>query len=255
MVHVSGTEHLLGLLAGRVRRLRRARGWSRPELARRSGLSTRFLARIESGDGNVSLLRLSELAQALGTTADALIRPGAERTSAVALVGLRGAGKSTVGPQVARRLGLSFVEMDARIVDAAGLPVEQIFEMHGEAYYRRIERQVLETILATDPASVIAVAGGVVTEPATWDLLLRRTTTVWLRARPEDHWARVVEQGDHRPMADQPDALAELRALLARREPLYARAHVVIDTSERTPEQVARDVVERLATVPERMPA
>lgn len=242
MVHVMAEADLLHVLAGRVRARRAELGWTRAALAARSGLSIRFLARIEGGDGNVSLLRLAGLAGALGTTPEALIRPVEERTGIVALVGMRGAGKSTVGPVLASSLALPFVEMDARIRESAGLPLDQLFELHGERFYRRIERETLERILAAGSGAVVAAAGGIVNEAQTWDLLLRRATVVWLKARPEDHWDRVVAQGDRRPMADSPDALAELRAMLAARERLYAQAHVVVDTHGRSAEEVARAV-------------
>ena len=170
----------------------------------------------------------------------------------IALTGLRGAGKSTVGPLLAAQLGVPFVEMDALVQEAAGLPLDQIFELHGERYYRRIERETLQRILAGSSASVVAAAGGVVNEPSTWKALLDRTTVVWLRARPEDHWRRVVAQGDRRPMADHPDAMAELRAMLASRESRYAQAHVVVDTARRTPHAVAKAIVKELAAHEER---
>ena len=242
----------LDLLASRVRRLRESRGWSRSELALRSGLSVRFLARIESGDGNVSLVRLVHLAEALDTTPDALLRAPRPRGPVIALTGLRGAGKSTVGPLLAALLRIPFVEMDALVQGAAGLPLDQIFELHGERYYRRLERETLQSILAGSHASVVAAAGGVVNEPPTWKALLERTTVVWLRARPEDHWRRVVAQGDRRPMADNPDAMAELRAMLASREARYAQAHVVVDTARRTPHAVARTIASELAARNER---
>ena len=238
----------LDLLASRVRRLRESRGWSRAELALRSGLSVRFLARIESGDGNVSLVRLVHLAEALDTTPDALLRAPRPRGPVIALTGLRGAGKSTVGPLLAALLRVPFVEMDALVQGAAGLPLDQIFELHGERYYRRLERETLQSILAGSQPSVVAAAGGVVNEPSTWKALLDRTTVVWLRARPEDHWRRVVAQGDRRPMADNPDAMVELRAMLASREGRYAQAHIVVDTARRTPLAVARMIVGELAS-------
>jgi XRE family aerobic/anaerobic benzoate catabolism transcriptional regulator len=241
MVHVVVAD-LLHVLARRVRARRAELGWTRAALAERSGLSIRFLARIEGGDGNVSLLRLAGLAGALGTTPGDLIGPAEERTPIVALVGMRGAGKSTIGPLLAASLGRPFIEMDARIREAAGLPLDQLFELHGERFYRRIERETLERILGNGAGAVVAAAGGIVNEPQTWDLLLRRTTVVWLKARPEDHWDRVVAQGDRRPMADSPDALAELRSMLAARERLYAQAHVVVDTHRRTAAEVARAV-------------
>lgn len=233
---------LLGALAARVRGLRGAKGLTRAALAERSGLSVRFLARIESGDGNVSLLRLAALAEALDTRPDELLRFEGSRSGVIALVGLRGAGKSTVGPILARRLSLPFVEMDELVQQASGLPVDQIFELHGERYYRRVERETLARILSDDRAAVVATAGGVVNEADSWEMLRRRATVVWLRARAEDHWRRVVAQGDRRPMDHRPDAMAELRAMLAARERVYAQAHLVVDTAGRTPRQVAATI-------------
>ena len=219
---------------------------SRPDLAERSGLSVRFLARIEAGDGNISLLRLSHLAEALGTTPEALLREPRPRGEVIALVGMRGAGKSTIGPRLALRLDRPFLEMDTLIQDAAGLPLDQIFELHGERYYRKLERETLDRILEREGPAVVAAAGGVVNEPSTWRLLLEKTTVVWLRARPEDHWSRVVGQGDRRPMADHPDAMAELRSMLAARESRYAQAHLVLDTSARSPEELVETIAEEL---------
>lgn len=237
---------LLRLLAARVRVMRDERRWTRAELAKRSGLSIRFLARVESGDGNISLVRLAHLAGALGTSADALIRPDEGMSRVVTLVGLRGAGKSTVGPILARRLGLPFLEMDASIRERSGLPIDQIFELHGERYYRQLELETLERLLDRGIPTVLAAAGGVVNEPSTWEMLLRRTTVVWLKARPEDHWNRVVAQGDRRPMRDHPDAMAEVRARLAARERLYSQAHVVVDTSDKTAAVAAGEIESRI---------
>ncbi len=238
---------MLAALAARLRALRDARGFTRGDLASRSGLSVRFLARIEAGDGNVSLVRLAALADALETPVEDLLRADTLRTGVVALVGLRGAGKSSVGPILAKLLGVPFVEMDDRIKDASRLPLDQIFELHGERYYRRLERETLGRILSEERPAVVATAGGVVTEPSSWEMLRRRATVVWLRARPEDHWRRVVGQGDRRPMADRPDAMAELRAMLAAREKTYGQAHIIVDTADRTPRQVAAAIAARVA--------
>jgi XRE family aerobic/anaerobic benzoate catabolism transcriptional regulator len=227
--------------------MRRARGWSRSTLAERSGLSVRFLARVESGDGNISLLRLTSLALALDTSPDELIRPLDGERPVVALVGVRGAGKSTVGPLLAESLAVPFIEIDGLIQESSGLPLEQIFELHGEPYYRRLERETLGRVLDRVAPAVVAAAGGIVNEPATWHLLLRKARVVWLKARAEDHWARVVAQGDRRPMADHPDALEELRAVLRAREPAYGQAHLVVDTAERTPEAVMREIGDGLS--------
>lgn len=243
----TGSSEVLHALAERVRRLREMKGWTRAALAERSGLSVRFLARIESGDGNVSLMRLSSLAEALETTLEELLRPEPGRSGVIALVGLRGAGKSTVGPILARRLGMRFIEMDRLIMGASGLPIDQLFELHGERYYRRLEREILARILSEDRRSVVAAAGGVINEASSWELLRQRATVVWLKARPEDHWKRVVAQGDRRPMAHHPDAMAELRAMIAARERIYAQAHVVTDTTGRTPRQIAAAIEKELA--------
>jgi len=233
----------LARLGFRVRTLRRSRGWSRAELAERSGLSVRFLARIEAGEGNISLVRLERLASALGTSPSELVRPDRSEPAIVALVGMRGAGKSTVGPLLAERLAVPFYEMDRRIAEAAGLPLDQIFELHGERYYRQLEFETLRRVLEEGHPAVIAAAGGVVNEPASWGLLLDRCSVVWLRARPEEHWARVVAQGDSRPMKDNPHAMAELRSMLAARERLYRRAHLTVDTSGRTPTEVVEAIL------------
>jgi XRE family transcriptional regulator, aerobic/anaerobic benzoate catabolism transcriptional regulator len=240
-VHVvsKDSSFLQHTLATRVRKLRKAHGFTRAALAERSGLSVRFLARIEASEGNVSLVRLGHLAEALGTTPGELIRADEERTRVLALVGMRGAGKSTVGPILARGLGVPFVEMDVSIVDASGLPLDQIFELHGERYYRRVEREIVTRVLGRGDALVLAASGGIVNEPTTWELLRAKATVVWLKAEPEDHWNRVVAQGDRRPMADNPDAMAELRAIHAARERLYAQAHLTVETSGVAPEDVA----------------
>jgi len=237
---------VLSALAARVRSLRHAKGWTRAALAERSGLSVRFLARIEAGDGNVSLLRLTSLADALDSSPEELLRPETARSAVVALVGLRGAGKSTVGPLLARRLSIPFIEMDALIQEAAGLPLDQIFELHGERYYRRLERETLERILSEERPAVLATAGGVVNEPSSWEMLTSRATVVWLKARPEDHFRRVVAQGDRRPMAHRPDAMAELRAMLAARERVYAQSHLTVETTGCTPRLIAARVAEAL---------
>jgi XRE family aerobic/anaerobic benzoate catabolism transcriptional regulator len=243
----SGPPPLLATLAERVRTLRRSHRWSRAQLAQRSGLSLRFLARIEAGQGNVSILRLAALARALGTTPDRLVRPRARSSEIVSLVGLRGAGKSTIGPLLARRLGRPFIEMDARISEASGLTLDQLFELHGERYYRRLEQETLRAILATGEPAIVAAAGGVVNEPSTWRLLCEQTTVVWLRARPEDHWTRVVAQGDRRPMANQPAAMDELRAILAAREPIYSQASLSVDTTGAGPGEVVAAIEAGLA--------
>jgi XRE family aerobic/anaerobic benzoate catabolism transcriptional regulator len=233
-------DPLLLALGRRVRALRRDRRWTLERASEASGISVRFLADVEAGRGNISVSRLSVLAKALGRPpADLLAEPGPER---VALLGLRGAGKSTVGAALAKRLGVPFVELDAVVEEAAGLPLAEVFAVHGEAAYRRLEREALERFLAEGRPAVLAAGGGLVTDPETYGLLRRSCTTVWLRARPEEHMLRVSRQGDLRPMARRSDAMAELTALLAARAPLYAEADHVVDTSGLPVERVVERV-------------
>jgi XRE family transcriptional regulator, aerobic/anaerobic benzoate catabolism transcriptional regulator len=227
---------LLETVGRAVRTRREQRGWSRRELAKHSGVSERFLAQLETGDGNISLRRFADVAHALGTSPSALLAAADVPSPAarpIALLGVRGAGKSSVGAALAKRLGVAFVELDQRIELAAGLPLGEVFALHGEAYYRRLEREVLAQVLAEPAPLVLATGGSIVNDPTNYAFLRARCQTIWLRARPEDHWNRVVAQGDLRPMAENPHAFAELRALLAAREKLYARADHAIDTSGR----------------------
>src|SRR5262245_19367422 len=232
-------DALLQRVGARVRALRRERGISRKELGERAGLSERFLAQVEGGQGNPSLRSLAEIAVALETTPVALIEPANE---IVALLGLRGAGKSTVGRALAKRLRRPFVELDALVEEAAGLSLAEIWEIHGEAYYRRIEREALVKILDSTPRAVLATSGGIVAEPTTWERLRKSALTVWLSARPEEHWDRVVAQGDHRPMANDPLAREGLRELLSRREPLYRTADHTVDTSGLLVQQIVEQI-------------
>jgi XRE family aerobic/anaerobic benzoate catabolism transcriptional regulator len=238
---------LLADLGARVRREREGRGLSQRALAEKSGLSLRFLAALESGEANISVGRLWELADALGTTAPELLGAGARRPLVVALLGVRGAGKSSVGRRLARRLRLAFVELDALVERAAGLSLGEIFAVHGEAYYRRLERAVLAELFARGDGVVTATGGSIVTDPESFAMLRERATTVWLKAEAEDHWRRVIEQGDRRPMAENPNAMAELRALLAARAPLYAQADEVVETTRLSIDEVVERIAKRLA--------
>jgi XRE family aerobic/anaerobic benzoate catabolism transcriptional regulator len=237
-------DRLLAGLGRRVRALRAARGSTLRETAARAALSERFLGQVEGGGANISVRKLASLAGALGTTpAELLSGPGGERDlPVIALLGLRGAGKTTIGRRLARRLRVPFVELDRRVEEAAGLGLEEVFALHGEEYYRRLERETLEDVLREDRPLVLATGGGLVTSPDTYALLRHRALTVWLRAHPEEHWNRVVQQGDRRPMADHPEAMAELRRLLAAREPLYAEAAHTVETSGRSADDVARRI-------------
>jgi XRE family aerobic/anaerobic benzoate catabolism transcriptional regulator len=249
VVRATKASPVLRDLAQATRALRQAHGLTLRELAARSGLSARFLVQVEGGSGNPSVRNLAALAQALGTTPAALLTraPATPCPAVIALLGLRGAGKTTVGRRLARRLRIPFVELDRRIERAAGLTLAEIFSLHGEEYYRRLERQGLEAILGAERPAVLATGGGLVTSPETYALLRRRALTVWLRAEPEDHWNRVVQQGDRRPMADNPEAMGELRRLLAAREPLYAEAAHTVDTSRLGIEGTVRRVFELAA--------
>lgn len=243
----------LETVGAQVRAHRERRGWSRRELAAHCGVSERFLAQLETGDGNISLRRFAEVAHSLGTTPAALLAAAdaPANVKPIALLGVRGAGKSAVGEALAKKLAVAFVELDQRIEEAAGLPLGEVFALHGETYYRRIEREVLSQLLAEPTPMVVATGGSIVNDPTNYGLLRARCRTVWLRARAEDHWNRVVAQGDQRPMAGHPSeahAFAELRALLAAREKLYGRAEHVIDTAGRRVPQVVSAIAELVAT-------
>lgn len=242
-MHYISRMSFLQSVGAAVRSQRERKGLTRRELASASGVSERFLAQLEIGDGNISLRRFAEVAHALGTTPAALLVP-AEHTSTkpIALLGVRGAGKSTVGAALARKVGLRFVEVDQEIEAAAGLPLGDVFTLHGEAYYRRVEREVLTRLLAEPAPMVLATGGSIVNDPTNFALLKARAHTIWLRAKPEDHWNRVVAQGDQRPMAENPHAFEELRALLAARQKLYARADQTVETSGRTVKQVVAEL-------------
>lgn len=241
---------LLEGLGSAVRALRTERGLTLRALAKAAGVSERFLVQLEGGEGNISVARLEDVAEALGTTgAELLTRASRSHAAAapksVALVGLRGAGKSSVGAAVAALLGLPFIELDEAIVREAQMTLSTIFEIHGEAYYRQMERDVLRRILDSGKPAVIATGGSIVTDAETWGLLRNRARTVWLKATPREHWDRVVSQGDVRPMRGRPRAMNELKQLLRSRTPLYEQAEVTLDTSDHT----VSDVASRIAVL------
>ena len=239
---------LLETLGQRARDLRQARGLTLKALAHTSGLSTRFLMEVESGRANISVRRLAHLAEALQTTAAELITTSNKPAHAkpVALLGLRGAGKTSIGKRLARRMHVPFVELDRRIEERAGLALGEIFSLHGEQYYRKVEQDVLGELLAAPTSMVMAVGGGLVTSPEAFTLLRHAATTVWLRARPSDYWDRVVHQGDRRPMRQHPQAKEALKDLVARREALYAKADITIDTAGLTVEESLQRVSAKL---------
>jgi XRE family aerobic/anaerobic benzoate catabolism transcriptional regulator len=230
-------------LGHEVRSLRTAQGMTRAALAEHSGLSVRFLAELEGGTGNISYLKLRRVASALGIPVSHLVGR-AERDAArpVVLLGMRGAGKTSVGRGLAERLGTEFLELDELVSEAAGTALDQIFELQGVRFYRRLERDALRRVLEHARPAVIAAGGGIVTEPETFELLRRQAHTVWLRATPEDHWSRVVAQGDRRPMRDRPEAMSELVRLWRARSPLYEQADLVLDTSGRPVEACVAEI-------------
>jgi XRE family transcriptional regulator, aerobic/anaerobic benzoate catabolism transcriptional regulator len=258
----------LELLGQRVRTMRALRGMSRKVLAKVSGISERYIAQLESGKGNVSIVLLRRVSNAIGTPLEDLIptndpapdwqvirdllrkaSPGqiaqakdilsststsAQRRSSfagIALIGLRGAGKSTLGKLLAKSIGWNFVELNKEIERQNGLSVPEIINLYGQEGFRRMEQAALAQLLARKELMVLATGGGIVSEPLTFDLILKSFYTIWLKAEPEEHMARVRKQGDLRPMADDRSAMAELRNILKSREPLYARANAVVDTA------------------------
>ena len=267
--HDDETVAFLAELGRRVRERRDRRGQSRRALAAEAKVSERYLAQLEAGDGNVSIALLRRLAVALGATLpellgddapeqrmvrrflaelpphrleDALMRmlreygrDDAARRSRIALVGLRGAGKTTLGDALARELHFPFIELDREIEREAGVGLAELFMLYGQAGYRRIERRCLERLLDSHDRFVVAVGGGIVSEPDTYHLLLDRCYTVWVRATPDEHMGRVVAQGDLRPMEGHAEAMEDLKRILAAREPLYRKADAVVDTSGADP--------------------
>lgn len=232
---------LLAELGRRLRAARDARGLSLGEAAAHASLSPRYLRMAEAGDANLSVLKLAALARTLRVPLRELC--DLDLTSApvlrLALLGLRGAGKSTVGRDLAQELEVPFQELDALVEDLAGLPLEQLFAIHGEEHYRRLQREALEAWLSQTGSGVLAAGGSLVTDPEAYQRLRETCRTVWLRTTPEEHWRRVVEQGDLRPMRGHPRAMSELRGLLAAREPHYARADLALDTTGRDPHDIA----------------
>lgn len=258
---------------GRLVRLGRAkRGITRRRLAEDSGISERYLAQIESGQGNPSVIVLKAIAEAfempvaelipadgaqnsalagivemlgrvpsselpaIGKTIERQLhdRAAADRAQRIALVGLRGAGKSTLGKLLAEKLGFPFVELNRAVEQEYGASVSMLIEMSGINTFRRYERACLERVIAEHDKVVIATAGGIVASAETYALLLQRTHTVWLQAQPQDHMSRVMEQGDFRPMAENREAMADLVAILEARRADYAQAEAQLDTSGAT---------------------
>lgn len=272
----STEQEFLSALGRRVRELRNRRGMTRKMVARESDVSERHLAQLESGEGNVSIVLLRRIARALNVSLADLFAPEVAEEAAVekrlirrfleglpahrleevifrlmrdfgheqkvrrrriALIGLRGAGKSTLGSRLAQGLNVPFIELDREIEKDTGMPLAEIFSFYGQSGYREIEQRTLRRVLEQHERAVISVGGGVVSEKETYDYLLSHCYTVWLKAQPEEHMARVIAQGDFRAMAGSDEAMADLRRILEAREPLYRQADLQLDTSGESPEQ------------------
>jgi XRE family aerobic/anaerobic benzoate catabolism transcriptional regulator len=236
----------------RVRALRAERKLTRKRLASTSGVSERYLAQLESGQGNISVLLLRLVAHALGAGVEDLVRESAAATAArerrrVALVGLRGAGKSSIGTRLAEAVNAPFVELDHQVETEAGANLGEIFSLYGQDGYRRFERRALSRVLRQNTRAVIATGGSLVTEPETYRELLSSCFTVWLKASPEEHMQRVMAQGDMRPMQGRAAAMDELRRILQERAPLYAKADATLDTTGKTVRQCVADLRRMLA--------
>ena len=263
-----GDDHLCRL-GERVREERARRGMTRKMLARDSGLSERYLAQLEAGKGNISIKLLRRVAESLNAplvrligeppheprelqrTLELLRRLPSEqlrearellaarftavdheaRRRRIALIGLRGAGKSTLGSRLARHLEVPFIELDAEIERDFGLSLAEIFALSDQAAYRRSERRALDGVIKRTASFVMAAGGSIVAEPGTYEELLSNCFTVWITASPEEHMSRVVAQGDFRPMADNKEAMADLERILAARTPLYSKADAVVETT------------------------
>jgi XRE family aerobic/anaerobic benzoate catabolism transcriptional regulator len=277
----------LAAIGSEVRRNRAKRGMTRRQLALASQTSERYLAQIESGVGNPSVSVLRAIAQALDLPCAALLpeagartaalgaildllaqvpegelpalakdietrlaRPGsADRARRIALVGLRGAGKSTLGRMLAQHLGWPFIELDRLVEEDYGASIPDLIEMAGTATFRRHERSALDRIITAHDAAIITTAGGIVANQENYALLLRRTHTIWIKARPEDHMSRVMAQGDFRPMAQNRAAMADLVAILEARRADYSRAEAEIDTSGDAIEQSFAKLLRTVTTL------
>jgi XRE family aerobic/anaerobic benzoate catabolism transcriptional regulator len=274
-VVIRDSDAYLRRLGERVRMLRHQRGMSRKALAQHAKVSERYLAQLEVGKGNCSIVLLRRIARAIGLPVTQLVNESAEpaldlmlltqfverlpakalseardllhkhfgepsedlRRRRIAFIGLRGGGKSTLGHLLAAKLKVPFIELDREIERRSGASLSEIFDMFGQETFRRAEREALEDVLRQHRHFVMATSGSIVTDPGTLELLLSSCFTVWVRAEPEDHMRRVMEQGDKRPMANSARAMQDLIAILKSREPLYAKAEASLTTTGKTPEQ------------------
>ena len=245
----------LARLGERVRAWRTEHKLTRRKLSEASGVSERYLAQLESGLGNISVLLLRKVALAMGVSVERLVQEEerSPRSERIALLGLRGAGKSTLGRKLAESLGAPFIELDSEVEKEAGAKLGEVFSMYGQDVFRRFERRALERVLAEHPRAVIAAGGSLVTDPGTYALLLDRCVCVWLKASPDEHMSRVIAQGDMRPFQGgkqgqgRSAALDEIKKLLDDRKALYSRADAAVDTSGRTVKQSFEQLKRALA--------
>lgn len=275
------TDAYLRRVGERVRTMRNQRGMSRKALAQHARVSERYLAQLETGEGNCSIVLLRRIAHAIGVPVAQIVHEGSDppletillsqflerlpqqalkearglllrhfgeptealRRRRIALIGLRGGGKSTLGQPLAERLRVPFIELDREVERLSGATLSEIFELFGQETFRRAEREALENVLQQHRHFVIATSGSIVTEPGTLELLLSSCFTIWVRAEPNEHMRRVMAQGDLRPMADGKRAMADLVSILKSREPLYAKADATLVTSGKTPEKNVAELV------------
>jgi XRE family transcriptional regulator, aerobic/anaerobic benzoate catabolism transcriptional regulator len=273
----------LSNLGRRVREAREQRGMARKVLSQDANVSERYLAQLEAGEGNASVVLLRRVAAALGLRIVDLLDPGTDvaeqrlirrfldglspqrlqevlrrltaefgqdvsvRRKRITLIGLRGAGKTTLGQALARSLRRPLVELDKEIEREAGISLSEVFLLYGQAGYRRIEQRCLERIIHSQDEIVLTVGGGIVSEPETYNSLLLNCYTVWVKAQPEEHMARVIAQGDTRPMAGHAEAMNDLRNILTARELLYSKADVTLDTSGRSVEASLAELQQAIA--------
>jgi XRE family aerobic/anaerobic benzoate catabolism transcriptional regulator len=268
-------------VGSRARLLRERRAMTRKALAREADVSERYLAQLESGEGNMSIVLLRRVAAALGSRLIEMLEPDemgsverrmitrlldsvpahrledltlrlmrefgkeeAGRRGRIALVGLRGAGKSTLGQKLAAGRGWRYVELDKEIELESGMSLPELFSLYGQSGFRRFERRTLERLIEENSQMVLAVGGGVVAEDETYGFLLSKCFTVWLKASPEEHMSRVIAQGDLRPMAGNAQAMDDLKRILNAREPLYRKADAVVDTTGQTVDASLRNLRE-----------
>ncbi|PLX39632.1 MAG: transcriptional regulator [Hyphomicrobiales bacterium] len=262
----AAADQLVKSVGERVRKARELKGLPRRVISEISGVSPRYLAQLEAGQGNISIGLLKKVALALDHriewfvgeedpwTSEALhvadlfrVAPASvrqkvldilnpvpaekRRAHRIGLIGLRGAGKSTLGAMAGQALGVPFVELNREIEANSGMPVNELLALYGQEGYRRLEAEAIDRVIATHDTAILALAGGIVSEPDTYKRLLDHFHTIWLRASPEEHMSRVLAQGDTRPMAGNPEAMEQLKSILRSRESLYERALAQLDTS------------------------